>query len=62
MQDWKQMPYLEQLPLAMAYVPWQQNAAMYENLCEAYKTGTIFPVLNKPFLGGRRCFNGFQNM
>lgn len=54
MQDWKQqIPCLEQLPIAMAYVPWQMNANMYENLDEAYKTGTIFPILNKPFLGGR---------
>lgn len=54
MQDWKpQIPCLEQFPIAMAYVPWQRNANMYENLDEAYKTGTIFPILNKPFLGGK---------
>ena len=40
-------------PLAMAYVPWQKNFKMYENLDEAFKTGTIFPELNKPFLGRR---------
>lgn len=54
MQDWKpQIPCLEQFPIAMAYVPWQRNSNMYENLDEAYKTGTIFPILNKPFLGGK---------
>ena len=41
--------------LAMAYVPWQQNCNMYENLDEAFRVGTIFPVLNKPFKGGEKC-------
>lgn len=54
MQEWKpQMPYFEQFPIAMAYVPWQKNFKMYENIDEAFKTGTIFPELNKPFLGRR---------
>ncbi len=54
MQEWKpQMPCIEQFPVAMAYVPWQRNCNMYENLDEAYKTGTIFPELNKPFMGRR---------
>lgn len=33
---------------------WQRNCTMYENLDEAYRIGTIFPELNKPFTG-RRC-------
>ena len=41
--------------VAMAYVPWQQNCNMYENLDEAFRVGTIFPVLNKPFKGGEKC-------
>ncbi len=54
MQEWKpQMPYMEQFPGAMAYVPWQKNCNMNENLDEAYQTGTIFPELNKPFTGRR---------
>ncbi|MDE5700460.1 MAG: spore coat associated protein CotJA [Lachnospiraceae bacterium] len=54
MQEWKpQMSYMEKFPVAMAYVPWQRNCNMYENLDEAFKTGTIFPELNKPFLGRR---------
>ena len=62
MQEWKQqVPYLEQMPIAMAYVPWQKNCNMYENLDEAYRIGTIFPVLNKPFTGRRRGY-GLQNM
>lgn len=55
MQEWKQqMPYMEQFPVAMAYVPWQKDCTTYENLDEAYHIGTIFPILNKPFTG-RRC-------
>ena len=54
MQEWKQqMPTLEQMPIAMAYVPWQTNAVMYENLEEGFRAGTIFPELNKPFTGRR---------
>ena len=55
MQDYRQMPYVVQFPIAMAYVPWQQNCNMYENLDEAFRVGTIFPVLNKPFKGGEKC-------
>ena len=36
--------------LAMAYVPMQKLKSLYE-LDEALKQGTIFPELNKPFLG-----------
>lgn len=40
-------------PIAMAYVPWQKEAKMYENLEEGFCNGTIFPELNKPFYGKR---------
>lgn len=43
---------LYQLPLAMAYVPWQRWGQTYE-LDKALQVGTIFPELNKPFLGKR---------
>ena len=43
----------ENIPVAMAYVPWQQFK-IYENLEEAFCNGTIFPELNKPFVGRRR--------
>ena len=39
----------EDFPLAMAYVPWQQNLILYESLEEAFCNGTLFPELNKPF-------------
>ena len=41
-------------PIAMAYVPWQHLESVYEPDC-ALKNGTIFPELNKPFLGKRGC-------
>lgn len=39
--------------LAMAYVPWQTWRKLYE-VCEGFKTGTIFKELDLEFLG-RRC-------
>jgi hypothetical protein len=44
----------EESSLAMAYVPWQHFTKIYDNLEEAFRVGTIFPELNKPFTG-RRC-------
>lgn len=41
-------------PLAMAYVPWQHFHTTYE-LEKAFSVGTIFPELDKPFLGRRGC-------
>ncbi|MBE5852465.1 MAG: spore coat associated protein CotJA [Lachnospiraceae bacterium] len=41
------------LPIAMAYVPMQKAPIMYENLEDAFKKGTIFPELDKPFFGKR---------
>lgn len=54
MPDYQKEKYIDYYPIAMAYVPWQQNALTYENLEEAFKTGTIFPELNKPFAGRRK--------
>ena len=48
---------IEDFPIAMAYVPWQHFHQIYDNLEEAYQQGTIFPELNKPFMG-RRSKNG----
>ena len=43
---------LDQLPLAMAYVPMQMWGETYEGL-KALDVGTIFPDLNLPFRGRR---------
>jgi hypothetical protein len=46
---------LADMPIAMAYVPWQDSGLktwgkLYE-LDTAFEVGTIFKELNKPFLG-----------
>lgn len=42
--------YLGRLPLAMAYVPFQQFGNIYEPY-RALQRGTIFPELDLPFCG-----------
>ena len=37
--------------VAMAYVPFQQNKAAYDD-DDALREGTLFKTLNKPFLRG----------
>ena len=39
-------------PVGMAYVPTQTWGETYE-LCKGFQSGTIFPVLDKPFMAGR---------
>ena len=41
---------LDTLPLAMAYVPMQKWGQVYEQEV-AFPRGTIFPVLDLPFIG-----------
>lgn len=41
---------LSEMEVAMAYVPWQFFQTIYEP-DKALQAGTIFPELNKPFLG-----------
>lgn len=41
---------LSGMEVAMAYVPWQFFQTIYEP-DKALQAGTIFPELNKPFLG-----------
>lgn len=36
--------------VAMAYVPFQTDSTVYDEM-QALKYGTLFPVLNKPFVG-----------
>lgn len=42
------------MPIGMAYVPWQSWDKLYD-WDKGYHTGTIFPSLDKPFMG--RCIN-----
>lgn len=39
------------MPLAMAYVPWQKWTNVYEP-DEGFYAGTIFAELDKPYRGG----------
>ena len=54
MQEFLPDTNIDRFPIAMAYVPWQKVDKIYDDLEKAFRTGTIFPELNKPFTG-RRC-------
>ena len=41
---------LKNLPLTMAYVPFQKCIDSYDEM-EALKRGTLYPELDKPFYG-----------
>ena len=43
---------IDNFPVAMAYVPWQYWENVYE-ADKALQQGTLFPELDKPFLGCR---------
>lgn len=45
---------LRNMPLAMAYVPWQEWCSLYE-ADKAFHRGTIFEELDKPFRGIGGC-------
>lgn len=45
---------LDELPLAMAYVPMQRYGTTYESE-NALQRGTLFPDLDKPFTGRSAC-------
>ena len=45
---------LKGMEIAMAYVPWQHFQSIYEP-DKALQVGTVFPELNKPFLGKGEC-------
>ncbi|MBA4686009.1 MAG: spore coat associated protein CotJA [Candidatus Galacturonibacter soehngenii] len=45
---------LDDFALAVCYVPWQHWNKIYD-LDKGLEVGTIFPELNKPFLGSRCC-------
>lgn len=46
---------LSDMPIAMAYVPWQEWYGIFD-LEKGFRCGTIFEELNKPFHGaGGRC-------
>lgn len=44
-------PFPRNTPVAMAYIPFQQYGPLYTPE-QALACGTLFPELDKPFLGG----------
>lgn len=44
-------PFPARTPVAMAYIPFQQFGQLYSPE-QSLNYGTLFPDLNKPFLGG----------
>lgn len=46
------MPLPERTVVTMAYIPFQTDTTMYD-FETALENGTAYPVLNKPFLGGK---------
>jgi hypothetical protein len=51
----KEMPKLpSDTVVTMAYVPFQTDLVTYTS-CEALSNGTLFPVLDKKFFGGKCC-------
>lgn len=51
--DFERRPF-SMPPLGMAYVPMQQWNQTYD-MKKGLKVGTIFPELDKPFIGRRAC-------
>jgi|NGEPerStandDraft_9_1074522.scaffolds.fasta_scaffold02114_3 hypothetical protein len=47
-------PFPEYTPVGMTYTPMQKIKTIYEPET-AFMQGTVFPDLDKPFLGGRGC-------
>ena len=45
---------VDTMPIAMAYVPWQEWQNIYEP-CKGFSRGTIFEDLDKPFYGRGGC-------
>lgn len=43
-------PFPQETPVAMAYIPFQQFGKLYVPE-KALERGTVFPELDKPFLG-----------
>lgn len=53
MQAYGITPLPKEPVVAMAYVPYQDDFKLY-SAQQGVVTGTMFPVLDKPFLGGKK--------
>ena len=45
-------PLPDDAMVTMAYVPFQQHPVLYDDTMAGLCAGTIFPELDKPFIGG----------
>lgn len=50
----KKEGFPDNFPVGMAYVPWQTWNQVYD-FDKALQRGTLFPELDKPFIGRRAC-------
>ena len=51
MSEYGLAPLPEDTVEAMAYVPFQQQSSMLYSAAQALESGTVYPVLDKPFCG-----------
>lgn len=59
MYDCKVSPFPKETPIGMAYVPYQQWEKPYDEQV-ALERGTIFPSLDKPFIGEEAVPDGWK--
>lgn len=59
MKDYGIAPLPEKTVEAMAYIPYQQQKSKLYTPAQALESGTVYPVLDKPFYGSK-C-NGGKN-
>lgn len=44
-------PLPKDATVTMAYVPFQQQPVLYDDTMTGFNAGTVFPELDKPFVG-----------
>ncbi len=57
MKDYGISPIPETVAEAMAYIPYQQQNSKTYTPAQALESGTVYPVLDKPFYGSK-CSGG----
>ena len=57
MRDYGIAPFPEKTVEAMAYIPYQQQKSKTYAPAQALESGTVYPILDKPFYGSK-CSGG----
>ncbi len=57
MKDYGISPLPKKTAVGMAYVPFQQYGSKLYAPAQALESGTVYPVLDKPFFG-KKCSGG----